>query len=548
MSERISIKGLLEKAWEYELGRRLLPYDVFKWWGRRPALLIQALLLDALDSPLDDLNEYVAKRLSHKSCKVLRDLTICDPMCGGGTSCIEAMFLGAGKIVCSDIDPSSVLVVKATLEILSEKCTEIINQLNNALMTVADKTRNLWCIDEYCYVHTFLTRECYDDFCIVPRWLGVRRRKNEVVKISITEDGEIAEDASVSISEKIEIPRKNLVKINEGVYAYASEMYRLLENKTVERVFVSLIKNPRVAAHLAESQKRSRRLLEKSCTPIPEYKETRRLKKNNVFCWEQLFTPRQLLTLKLFLKEVNNVNSSLLDVATAMVGTAVRTLSLLAFYYQPYGKINPGLIIKSYWLPKYPAELNPLAGDLENMRTIGRGTLLTYLKKISRVCDSCKHQDLNTNSVIVESKNAYEASYTGCDVVILDPPYPGKVDYNAMSLIYDVARGLLRDQTGHQSKADGGIDVYDLDIYTNQLLGILRKIATEVKHNGKIYLLLSDDENGRKVIEAVKRELERLDNSLSIEDEGSFTGEAPGVLGRSNTKGITVLKIVKNKS
>ncbi|MFZ8790948.1 MAG: hypothetical protein ACO2OS_01505 [Thermosphaera aggregans] len=548
MSERISIIGLLEKAWEYESGRRLLPYDVFKWWGRRPALLIQALLLDALDSPLDDLNEYVAKRLSHKSCKVLRDLTICDPMCGGGTSCIEAMFLGAGKIVCSDIDPSSVLVVKATLEILSEKCTEIINQLNNALMTVADKIRNLWCIDEYCYVHTFLTRECYDDFCTVPRWLGVIRRKNEVVKISITEDGEIAEDASVSISEKIEIPRKNLVKINEGVYAYASEMYRLLENKTVERVFVSLIKNPRVAAHLAESQKRSRRLLEKSCTPIPEYKETRRLKKNNVFCWEQLFTPRQLLTLKLFLKEVNNVNSSLLDVATAMVGTAVRTLSLLAFYYQPYGKINPGLIIKSYWLPKYPAELNPLAGDLENVRTIGRGTLLTYLKKISRVCDSCKHQDLNVNSVIVESKNAYEASYTGCDVVILDPPYPGKVDYNAMSLIYDVARGLLRDQTGHLSKADGGINVYDLDTYTNQLLGILRKISTEVKHNGKIYLLLSDDENGRKVIEALKRELKRLDNSLSIEDKGSFTGEAPGVLGRSNTKGITVLKIVKNKS
>jgi len=90
--------------------------------------------------------------------------------------------------------------------------------------------------------------------------------------------------------------------------------------------------------------------------------------------------------------------------------------------------------------------------------------------------------------------------------------------------------------------------VYDLDTYTNQLLGILRKISTEVKHNGKIYLLLSDDENGRKVIEALKRELKRLDNSLSIEDKGSFTGEAPGVLGRSNTKGITVLKIVKNKS
>jgi 16S rRNA G966 N2-methylase RsmD len=549
MKEDFSINELLEKAWKYESGRRLLPYDVFKWWGRRPALFIQALLLDSHDTPLNDLNECVAKRLSHESYRVLKDLTICDPMCGGGTACIEALFLGARKIICSDIDPSSVLVVKATLKIMSEKCTEIFNQLYDALMTTVDKTKNLWCINEYCYVHTFLTRECYDDFCIVPRWLGIRRKKNKVVKVSITEDGDIVEDANVGINEKIAIPSKNLVKINEGVYAYASELYRPLENKIVERVFVSLIKNPRIATHLAESQERSRSLLEKSCMPIPEHKETKRLKKNGVVCWEELFTPRQLLTLKLFLEEVNNINSSILDVATAMIGTAIRTLSLLAFYYQPYGKINPGLIIKSYWLPKYPAELNPLAADFKNMKTIGRGTLLTYLKKISKACELYKHQNLNMNSVIVESKNAYEVSYIDCDVVILDPPYPSKIDYDAMSLVYDVARGLIPSKSEvNQSKINGeGIDVHDLDTYINQLLDLLRKITMELKDGGKVYLLLSEDENGQKVIEAVKSELEKLDTSLSIEEKGSFTSEAPGVLGRSRTKRIIVLKIVKNK-
>jgi len=131
----VSIDDLLGEAWSYESGRRLLPYDTFKWWGRRPALFIHALLLDALDYPPRELRRYASQRLSHKASTVLEKLTVCDPMCGGGTTCIEALLLGAGKVLCSDIDPSSILVVNATLKMMSRECGDILRGIRDALVS-----------------------------------------------------------------------------------------------------------------------------------------------------------------------------------------------------------------------------------------------------------------------------------------------------------------------------------------------------------------------------------------------------------------------------
>jgi len=543
----VSINDLLEKAWSYESGRRLLPYDTFKWWGRRPALFIQALLLAALDNPPRELGRYARQRLSHKASKVLEKLTVCDPMCGGGTTCIEALLLGAGKVLCSDIDPSSILVVNATLKMMSRKCEDLLQGIRNALVSTLMKTKELWCLDEFCYVHTFLTRECDEDTCIVPRWLGTYLRKRGRFKLVITETGEIEAVENVDIREKVEIPRKNLVEVNKGVYAYASEIYRIRSSGGVERKFVSLVKDVKVAEHLAESQEKSRNLLEATCTPIPELKETRRLRRAGINCWEEIFTPRQLLTLKVFLEEAASINPDLLEVAVAMVGTSIRTLSLLAFYYQPYGKMNPGLVIKSYWLPKYPTELNPLAGDLNNMKTIGRGTLFTYIKKLGETCETYKSQKLRMDNIKVKPGNAFEATYGNCDVVILDPPYPGKIDYSSMTSIYSIALSLVRKEAkaNHCDISAEGIDVYAMDKYVDQLSKLLEKIITELKNKGKIYVLLSEDDNGRRVVEALKEHLMKLNPNLNIQEKGPFIGEAPGKLGRSKTRRIFLLKIEK---
>jgi len=543
----LSVDNILGEAWSYEAGRRLLPYDAFKWWGRRPALFIQALLLDALGYPPGKLKRYARQRLSHKASKVLNKLTVCDPMCGGGTTCIEALLLGAEKILCTDIDPSSILVVNATLKIMSRECEDILRGIREALASTLRKTRELWCLDEFCYVHTFLTRECDEDACVVPRWLGTYLRKSRTLKFAITEIGEIEAVESVGIDEKVEMPLKNLVEIGKGVYAYASEIYRIRSGGGIERKFVSLVKDVKAAEHLAESLKKSRNLLGATCTQIPELKETRRLRKAGVNCWEEIFTPRQLLTLKVFLEEAASINPDSLNVAAAIVGTSIRTLSLLAFYYQPYGKMNPGLVVKSYWLPKYPTELNPLAGDLNSMKTIGRGTLLTYIKKLGKTCETYKGQKLKMDSIEVKPGNAFEFDYGNCDVVILDPPYPGKIDYSSMTSIYSIPLSLV----GREAKAnqydigEGVIDVHDMNKYVDQLSKLLEKIVMELKNKGKTYVLISEDDNGRRVVEALKEHLMKLNLGLNIQEKGPFIGESPGKLGRSKTRRIVLLKIEK---
>jgi hypothetical protein len=272
------------------------------------------------------------------------------------------------------------------------------------------------------------------------------------------------------------------------------------------------------------------------------------LEKEGIYCWEELFTPRQLLTLKLFLEEAKNEKDPhILDVAVAMVGTAIRTTSLLAYYYQPYGKINPGLVIKSYWIPKYPTELNPLAVDLRRMKTIGRGTLFTYVKKVAQTCKLFKDRGLETGSVKVEVKNAAEVDYSKCNVVVLDPPYPGKVEYDAMTLVYNFAVNLAgyEPRIATVTNNKDVLNVYDLDTYSNQLSNLLTKIVTELKSGGKIYLLLSDDPSGRKVIRLIESKLAEIDTNLDIKEIGSYIGEAPGKLGRSRFKNIVILRVEK---
>jgi len=107
----IKVSDLMKSGWRAEAGRRLLPYDLFKWWGRRPALIIDALLLDAVGIGDSVAKEMIESRLSYRSAQVLKVLVVCDPMCGGGTTAVDALFLGAKEILCSDIDPASTVIV-----------------------------------------------------------------------------------------------------------------------------------------------------------------------------------------------------------------------------------------------------------------------------------------------------------------------------------------------------------------------------------------------------------------------------------------------------
>jgi 16S rRNA G966 N2-methylase RsmD len=529
---------LLINGWRIEAGRRLLPYDLFKWWGRRPTLVVDALLLDTVSFDSESVKAVVEDRLRYRSLDVLKGLTVCDPMCGGGTTAIEALLLGADKIICSDIDPASSIVVKAMVSAI-RICNEAFSALLSAAKRVYSELKDLWCIDSYCYVHTFLTRRCNEEYCYAPKWLGTFRVRNSLVKIAISGDGELYEDSNVGVRDFVKLPKSKLVEVTKGVYAYAAELYKVDDD--VERYFVSLVKDEYIAEHLNRVQGEAKKLLPNICTPIIDGKETRRLFKEGVTCWEQIFTPRQLITLLRFLEIMKQEHREFLDIAVALVGTVIRTSSMLAFYYQPYAKVNPGLVVKSFWLPPYPVELNPVAGDIRKVKTIGRGTLITYLRKLRTMCS--KVRDLHSvasKEVVIEVQDASNMNYTNCDIIVLDPPYPGKIAYNELTQVYTISYSLLRMPVPRLNKST--ISIYSIDIYTNTLEKFLVKIFTEAPKT-TVYLLMSNDDKGKSVINKLMEKLKQI--NIAVEQLGIVIGEAPGALGRSRTREIVVMKLVK---
>jgi 16S rRNA G966 N2-methylase RsmD len=529
----------LNDAWKYESGRRLLPYDLFKWWGRRPALAIAMLLLESAGIIGYQVADIVASRLAHRSSKILSNLKICDPMCGGGTTLFEALFLGAGEVLCSDVNFASTTVVKATIKVLKE-CDDVVSIILKALRRVSKELEDMWCVNGYCYVHSFLTKECSGEYCIAPRWVGIFRVKGDILKIAITETGELVEDQNVGIRDTVKLPRERLVEVSNGVYAYVVEMYNA--GDPLERGFISLIKDRSVAAHLEEAQRIAKSRLSEECTPITSGRETRRLLGEGIKCWEQIFTPRQLLTLKLLTEYMVEENRDMVEVAVATVGTIIRTASLLAFYYQPYGKVNPGLVVKSFWIPRYPVELNPIAGDLDNVKTVGRGTIITYVRKLKKTCKTVPNSIIvqSSDNVAITMMDAFDVDYRGCDVVILDPPYPGKVTYEDLTQVYAIPYSFLNvDLPIVPTKA---IDTGNLEKYVETIANLVLKILNQAP-KAQIYMMLGFDKKGEIAYEDLKNMLSQ--QGVSIELKDSIVAEAPGTLGRSKARKVMIIKMVK---
>ena len=68
-----------------------------------------------------------------------------------------------------------------------------------------------------------------------------------------------------------------------------------------------------------------------------------------------------------------------------------------------------------------------------------------------------------------------------------------------------------------------GIDAHIVDEYIAQLSKLLEKMIMELKNEGKIYVLISEDDNGRRVVEALKEHLKKLNLSLKLREKSPLT-------------------------
>lgn len=536
-----------------ERGRRREPYNVFKWWGRRFVVLSRAILA-ALVAKSEEEIVAVAKGNYDIVRGYTKGKTIYDPFCGGGTIAIEAGLMGYNAI-CRDINVAAIATAKATYKLCKESlCQELYQDLVKALLKTFDEAKDLWCINNTCILHVFATRCTNKELCRVPLWLSTKVVKGKRIPIVIDEDGSLKLLENFDSNELkptnpcyyVDPNEKDLPIISENVYAYAVEVYDI---NTYRRRFVSLLKNSDESMifkdHLRESYeyslRRLRSLVEEG-TPIPLLRETKRLFKSDVDHFEDLFTPRQLLTFITFIGNASNRFEASLIVANAM-----RTASLLAIYYQPYGKVNPSLVIKSYWLPLNPVELNPLAFKVNGMNritTLGRGTLATYIKEIYRTCKYSVHGNSLGSVVFDIADSLVETSPPNIFAVVTDPPYIGKQSYRDMSLLYLYSLKLGK----HIERIDipEDIDTYSQSKYIKAMESFANTL-TNLENGVPIIILMGMP--SRKNIQIISSIVSIFSNKdLGLINMYWIIGEAPGILGRSTTYGVLIMVFKKGSN
>ncbi len=526
-----------------ERGRREGVYDAFKWFGRRFASMIRGLIASSvLESGAEDLTLQAARTpIPSDVFEASRGRKLLDAYSGSGIAAIEAARLGFTSLGV-DIDPAAYYTAAATWRLASCKCEAIASCLIKALYSAWRQARKLWCTSGECIIH-ILAAKCPP--CTAPVWVYSRRVGGLKVYGVIGEDGEIVElreAPSLKPSEpRISLNRETLPEIAPGFYAYAAEVY---DESSGERRWVSLISGASRAAELREFIKESAAEAEREFNGIelneiavPHGRETRKLLRAGITSIARIATRRQLVSLYRF---VEASGPECRVEAALIVASALRSSSLLAFYYQPSGRVNPGLVVKSYWIPLNPVELNPLAGLYRGgvVKPLGRGGVAGYVRKYARLCSSCS-QAPRGHALFILGDLSRIYLRRAFDVVVADPPYPTGFRYSELLLLHRQALAMA----GLRYEPIKGLYVDGLRTVKEYIRGVrpsFVKSLRALRDRGTLILIFGL--SGGESVEALAG-LASIAASTGVAPTAlyPFLGEAPGSLGRGRSRLVAVM-------
>lgn len=513
-----------------EKGRRRTLYNAFKWWGRRYAALARALLASLVLEPGEQSTLLALLEGDNNALEIVlrraKGKLIVDPFVGGATILVEAALLGF-RAYGVDVNPAAVAVAQTTLDIVNGKTCSQVECLEAALIVTAKKLAPLWGTPDSVVIHLLLAPE-NGGTVEAPAWLTTLRREPRRILIIDPDTPGGLRVVEGSEAEKyrpthptVKIPARSLPEEAPGLRAYAAE----LVSRGVRR-FIPLYTEE--GSKLAKKLRETRPGQQPGCTPIPALRETKRLRDKGLRCWEQLYTPRQLVSLEAFVQEAKARGCGRL--ARLVAGNATRTVSLLAMYYQLYSKVNPGLVIKSYWLPRYPVELNPLAYTYTKkgtLRSAGRGTLATYISALRKACSSIPRP--RPKAIVVRGdarnpQNIPDEAYA----IVTDPPYPGMQSYHDMSLIYLYWLGEPLENSSNSHPLSGAD-------YIKLIHDFSAAAAQKLKPTRALILLIGGDTEtlAESLIEVARA-------GFGLRRLYWLPGEAPGRLGRSKERGIFI--------
>ena len=512
---------------------------IFKWWGRRPRILVRGFL--ALLAGVDEETAIKAAREDPEAVRIVRKraqgMKLIDPFSGSGLIPLEAARLGY-EAVGQDVNPYAVAISRALSDLCTGGCMAKAACLKRALEQAWPAIRGLWCNGVECIIHALLAR-CPP--CTAPRWVSSKRRGSRPVRaLVIGDDGGLYWTSPSDLSPDdpvIDLP-SNLPREAEDYIVYAIEVL----GPGKRRRWISLVDSSIEALKWRKYLEETTRIAERISNSIggvriPLMEETRRLYRRNRMTTDRLYTWRQNATYRYFL----NRASTCAREAELLVATASLSTSLLALYYQPMAKVNPGMVVKSYWVPRNPVELNPFSHDRmpnppgEDPRPVGRGTLISLLNSYASSCEAS--DECSEPPSFFEGDSRVRQPGHGYHIVATDPPYPGLHTYRDMSLFYAHAKHLA----GEEASLDWSeIDTRDPGSYKRGVVGSLRISLSQSSDNAVLLLFISSPSvEGLSLIADILSEIE--DAGAGIMSVLPVVGEARGVFGRAMSKLVYVV-------
>jgi len=564
----ISDKALLEKA------RRLPQHSLHRWWSRRFAYLYRGLLIaNALKTSQRDMLEKAINnpRLLHS---YTENKYFLDPFCGGGTGVIEGALLGY-RVTGIDVNPVAVRISAMALQLLHHKYSP--EQLKNYSMKVLRETFRkvgyLWTLENGIVSYFFIT---WDK---VPSWVTtysshktkvrvlrcphcgfifkkpMDEHKDETVScphcgshFKITYKPEFSLKGSFAMeTEKLKIWAVEIRKFSNG------KMYRVIRN--IDSDLKGYIEES--AKEALEKSKEQRMLLDE--INLESVLEGRRLLREGVSKMDEIFTPRQLVTFQEFAKASKNILPRDLKLLFSIaLSESAKTSTILTRWHSPIGEPVPAASMKSYWVPEYTVETNPLAFVVRkkaNFSPLARNTLASSLRNFLKFSQATEEYSYTGVPDIRLGTTQKVRIPDSVDIAIIDPPYLDSVrSYASLSLIhygalmiYDYYARIPKKWSVLKrsiSEVEGLEISREKEEYSRQLEKIFVKIRKKLSPDGRMVILFNrrSEQDWFRVIKSIYKA------NLRIISAYWMLGESPGKLGRSSLRGVYALVLKEEES
>ncbi len=475
-----------EFAKNLEWSRRLPIYEIHKWWARRYSGIVRLFLIYSyLDidelSKVSDYKKFV-HNLYFNPPKIDRK-SLLDPFCGGGTIILEASKLGFDSYGI-EINKLAYLILDSYKELyhlslynLKNEVIKFVDEINKKFWTTRCKYGH-----EAIIIHTFLGWKDKEG--------KLQIKYNKITDLNNGKSLYYCEKCDILFEDKPDLDQcpycgnyfnKNFNGPNDykEIYPYAIEYYcPICKKREIKKADKEDIRN---FFHI-ENLKISR-------VEIPVLNETIRLVKKGFKYFDELLTPRQKITFFEFLNKFKGTPYE--KISKLMVSDSLRSCSLLAYYSTKYKKVTPAFVIKSYWLPVQPVELNPVSYINDGIiRPLGRGNLISSFNKISKVINNNDSYSNNYKIYFGAAQDILNKINKKFDIIFTDPPYADFQYYSDLSIFNLSILGELDEKyLGYLLNKEVVLrDRNDFSSYYSKLSQVFGLIKNHLTKKGKLLL------------------------------------------------------------